>query len=807
MKLVFPQITQRSVLPDDVADNMIENCIGTFQLPLGLGLNFVINGKEVTIPMSVEEPSVIAAVSGAAKTISQSGGFIAQSTGNVMISQIQILDVVNVEDAARRILENKKSLIAYANTFCTKMVKRGGGVVDIKVRIVKWDQKKYFKIHEKDDFLSKYDKIDRNLSVSKLDNSLFTLESTPTIEKDNSHNERKLEKMLIIHVLVDVCESMGANLVTTVAEGLAPKILELCKSGRYVLRIVSNLNEERRAKASFTIPVSKLKYKNVEGIDVAKGIIEAYAMANEDKYRASTHNKGIMNGVDAVALALGQDWRALEAGAHAWASRTGNYRTLTEYKLIKDKSNEIYLYGTCEFPVAVGVRGGAVQAHPIMEFTHGIAGNPTSRELGEMLVCVGLAQNFAAIRALVTEGIQRGHMSLHSRNIAIGAGAPPHLVSEVSNYMISRGRIDIETASDYLKAHSILASSTQNRFKPSKQVSPSTLYVDLELSGMRIALNVVFDTIGSKDSILLSITDDNFTHNQEGESKEIQKVLFEDKTPDWFKNTFESLMKIRVSGKTPQRSNLLVQTKLKLLSMLQNIVVYKLLRINPSETIDFVSKILAAELNPLSTVSELQSRVLKVGFPLLLALWQGFKYQIEASVSSNSLSNALKEEQLRIYSAAIKSTNSMSLNIPFERFMSTHIKRWQVTMFLLCDMHSLNTTLVTQERLFFIFKLGNFFEWEGTIAHDVAKWKRDLKEGYPNAYLYWLKLRGKEHSEELLQLFRTEIERNMEKKKAKLMDSKEPNDFFDAGVFLQAIPVVRGHYGLKKDLTTIQSKL
>lgn len=809
---MYPQLTYQQTLPDSVADNMIENCVGTFQLPLGLGLNFVINGKDVTIPMCVEEPSVIAAVSGSAKTIALGGGFTAESCGNVMISQIQLLDVEDVEESATRILQNKTKLKEYANTFCAKMVKRGGGVVDIKTRIVMWDKEKYMKIHEKDEFLSNHDRIDRTTSCSMLDNSSFVLEGNKGVLKKHVDQDTKgKDKMLIIHILVDVCESMGANLVTTVAEGLAPKILELCKGGRYVLRIVSNLNEERRAKASFLIPVSKLKYKDVEGLKVAKGIIEAYAMANEDKYRASTHNKGIMNGVDAVALALGQDWRAIEAGAHAWACRSGNYRTLTEYKLVKDKSGKIFLYGSCEFPVAVGVRGGAVQTHPIMAFTHGICGSPTSRELGEMLVCVGLAQNFAAIRALVTEGIQRGHMGLHSRNIAIGAGAPPHLVSEVSNYMVSRGRIDIETATDYLNAHSILASSTQNRFKSYKQSSPSTLFVDLELYGLKINLNIVFETLGGKEPIHLALCEESPTsspeNNTNDDSNKIQTLLFENKTPQWFKLTFEALMKIRVSGKTPQRNNLLVQTKLKLLSMLQNIILYRLLQINPEETSRFVSKILAAELNPLSRVNKLDSQALMVGFPLLLALWQGFKYQVDASVNSNSLSNAMREEQLRIFSAAIRTKEAMASETSFDNFMSVHVKRWQVTMFLLCDIHSLPSDLVTQERLFFIFKLGSFFEWEGTIAHDIAKWKRDLEKSLPNTYLFWLKSKNQKPSNDLLKAFIRDVEERMEKKKSKLMEVKEPNEFFDSTVFLQAIPVVRGYYGVSKELAPIQSKL
>jgi degradative hydroxymethylglutaryl-CoA reductase len=256
----------------------------------------------------------------------------------------------------------------------------------------------------------------------------------PPAEEPNTENKK--DHMLIVHVYIDVCESMGANLVTTVAEGLSPKIVEI-SGGRALVRIVSNLVDERRAKASFLLPINLLKYKGMDGTQVAKGILEAFALASEDQYRAATHNKGIMNGIDAAAIALGQDWRAIEAAAHAWAARSGRYRPLTSYKLVKDsKTGKMFLFGTCEMPVAIGVRGGAIQAHPVMAYTHGLVGNPTSRQLGEVLVCIGLAQNFAAIRAIVSEGIQRGHMSLHSRTIAIGAGAPPHLVQEVSNYMV-----------------------------------------------------------------------------------------------------------------------------------------------------------------------------------------------------------------------------------------------------------------------------------------------------------------------------------------------------------------------------------
>jgi len=856
IKLVYPQLNPQQSLPSTVADNMIENCVGTYELPLGLGLNFLINGNHISVPMATEEPSVIAAVSGAAKTIASAGGFNASSSGNIMLSQIQLMDVADVEEATKRILANKLKLITLGNTFCSNMAKRGGGVVDIRVRVLNFDADSYHRVAEKADYLAAHEPIDRHELITKFDHSRIVEERVSKLlgiqiqqsaasllcppmnttdaaangatsnatGNTSSKNGSSQAKMMIVHVLVDVCESMGANLVTTVAEGLAPRMLELCGSGRYVLRIVSNMCEERRAKATFCVPVNKLKYKDVEGVQVAKGIIDAYIMASEDHYRATTHNKGIMNGVDAVAIAVGQDWRAVEASAHAWAARSGRYRPLTHYQLLKDSTTKkMYLFGSCEFPVPIGVRGGAIQTHPVMAYTHGLIGNPTSKMLGEILTTVGLAQNFAALRALVTEGIQRGHMGLHSRNIAIGAGAPPNLVAEVSAYMISRGSISNETAADYLRAHSILANSTQHRFKPQKQATPSTLFVELDLQGMKVALNVVFETMGKGKPVNLSLREEpadgaepsanngNNGNNAPASSSDdedmaVQNELFEKKGPQWFKLTFEALKSIRITEtKGVARNNLLIQNKLKLISILLNILTHRLVSLHPVDTIEFIEKILAAELNPLSMVKESDSRTIRVGFSLILSLWQVFKHQIEASITLPSLANALREEQLRIFSASIRSREAVSKSL--DRFMSTHTKRWQVTMFLLCDLQSLPEHLITPERLFFLFKLGQFFESEGTVAHDIAKWERDQKEGNPNSYLLWLSIHNKTPSSESMRQFIAEIEDTNEKKKKKLLETKEPTEFFDVKIFLQAIPVVRKHYGLDKEFSIPKAKL
>lgn len=733
------------------------------------------------------------------------------------------------------------------------MVKRGGGVVDIRPRIVPYDRSRYVDSVDMDEYVSKHGRIDLDELVTKFDKSRvfpagcvlhwnrepFHLYTVWLISSSSIHHrtnppreepctENKKDNMLIVHIYIDVCESMGANLVTTVAEGLSPKIVEI-SGGRAVVRIVSNLVDERRAKATFLLPVNMLKYKGMDGLNVAKGILEAFALASEDQYRAATHNKGIMNGIDAAALALGQDSRAIEAAAHAWAARSGRYRPLTSYKLVKDaKNGKMFLFGSCEMPVAIGVRGGAIQAHPVMAYTHGLVGNPTSRQLGEVLVCVGLAQNFAALRAIVSEGIQRGHMSLHSRTIAIGAGAPPHLVQEVSNYMISVNKIDQETAADYLRAHSILANSTQHRFfKAQRQTSPSTLFVELELQGVRVNLNIVFETIGG-DPVQLALREDvstvvatnghangngNSNGNHAAKDDEqappppIQKDLFGEKSPAWFKRMFDMLNSIRVSGKPQQRTHHIQQNKLKLISILMNVLIYRLVKLHPDDTSDFLERVLSAELNPLSKISEEKPSAVRVGFSLLLALWQVFKHQVDAIVSVPSLANALKEEQLRIFSALFRTPEVYKSAKSLDRFMATHSKRFQSSMFLLCDLYGLPDNLITPERLFLIFKLGQYFEWEGIVAHDVARWERDLAEDAPNVYSFWLRTSNLKPDSANLQKFLGEIDKQLQSKKRKLLEAKVPVDVMDARKVLDATKILRQHYGLAKDASSAINKI
>jgi hydroxymethylglutaryl-CoA reductase len=388
------------------ADKMVENVVGRYTLPLGIGANFLVNGKDYLIPMVVEEPSVVAAVSYAAKLARTSGGFMAGSTEPVMIAQIQLLDVSDPVAAEAAILAVRTELLALADT-SPSITARGGGPVDIEVR---W------------------------------------LPVTPTAP------------MMIVHLLFDTRDAMGANAVNTAAEAIAPA-LEQLSGGRALLRILSNLTDRRRAWAEVTIPAAAFSTIDFAGDAVIEGIAHANAFAVADPYRAATHNKGILNGIDAVALATGNDWRAIEAGAHAYAARDGRYRALTDWRVIAGargegrgargegrNGDELSLYGRLELPLAVGTVGGATRAHPAAQVALKILGITHARELAEVMAAVGLAQNLAAIRALATEGIQRGHMALHARQVAVAAGAEGEEVDRIAARLIAERQIRVERA-------------------------------------------------------------------------------------------------------------------------------------------------------------------------------------------------------------------------------------------------------------------------------------------------------------------------------------------------------------------------
>ena len=378
------------------ADHLIENVIGVHALPLGVATNFLVNGQDYLIPMVVEEPSIVAGVSFAARLARGGGGFIATADAPVMIGQIQVLDVDNVYAAAGRVWEARERLLEDANCCDRVMVKLGGGARGLELR---------------------------------------PFPDTPA------------GPMLVIHVLFDVRDAMGANAINTVCEQLAPTV-EALTGGRVNLRILSNLADRRKASASCTIPADALSTGDLPGADVARAVVEAAALAEIDPYRAATHNKGVMNGMDAVAIATGNDWRGLEAGAHAWAAREGRYTSLTRWR--QDDGGD--LRGSIELPVAVGIVGGTTRAHPTAQVALKILGVASAAELAGVMAAVGLAQNLAALRALATDGIQRGHMSLHARQVALAAGASGAEVATIAGRMVEEGAISAERAAELLAA-------------------------------------------------------------------------------------------------------------------------------------------------------------------------------------------------------------------------------------------------------------------------------------------------------------------------------------------------------------------
>ena len=376
-------------LPMDLADRMIENVVGVFPVPLGIGTNFLINRRDYLIPMAIEEPSVVAAASYAAKMARDGGGFHTSSTPPIMIGQIQVVNVKDPHAAKMRVILSKEEILKKANEQDPVLVSAGGGAKDLEARIINTTQ----------------------------------------------------GPMLIVEMQVDCRDAMGANAVNTMAEAVAPIIGQIA-NGHVYLRIISNLATKRLVRGSCLVPKASLG-----GEDVVDGIVKAYAFAAADPYRAATHNKGILNGIIAVIIATCNDHRAIEAGAHAFAARTGHYTSLSAW----EKSENGDLVGSIELPMAVGLIGGAVKTHPIAKIAVKILGVKTANEFGEVLAAVGLAQNLGALRALVHEGIQRGHMSLHARNIAVMAGATGEMIDKVAAKMVDERKIRVDRAKELIE--------------------------------------------------------------------------------------------------------------------------------------------------------------------------------------------------------------------------------------------------------------------------------------------------------------------------------------------------------------------
>jgi hydroxymethylglutaryl-CoA reductase len=390
-------ISSQGALTISQADKMIENAIGIYPIPLGLGLNFLLNGKDYLVPMAIEEPSVVASASYIAKIVRDAGGFTTEATERIMIGQIQVIGCSDFQVAKQELLKNKEQLLELANSTYPSLVARGGGAKDLEVRLL------------------------------------------------NEESNSRFSQMLVVQLFVNTCDAMGANMINTMVEALAPYVEEITK-GKVYLRILSNYVDRCLARARCVIPPYLLASDGYSGEEVRDGIVYAYEFAASDKYRAVTHNKGVMNGIDAVVIASGNDWRAIEAAAHAHACRFGNYGSMTEWSVDKDGN----LVGEIELPMPVGIVGGSIQLHPIVKITHKMLNVSSAAELAQVIVAVGLAQNLGALKALATDGIQKGHMALHARSVAMTAGAAGDLIDIIAQQLVEAKDIRVSKAEELL---------------------------------------------------------------------------------------------------------------------------------------------------------------------------------------------------------------------------------------------------------------------------------------------------------------------------------------------------------------------
>lgn len=384
-------------LEAETGNHMIENYVANYSLPMGLAFHFVINDKNYVVPMAVEEPSVIAAASNGAKTVAQSGGFKTQVDNRMMIGQIALYQSEDLKADKARLEEAKDQLIELANQAYPSIVKRGGGARNIEIRIVDGDQ------------------------------------------------EEDIQDYLVLHLHVDTQEAMGANMLNTMLEALAPKV-ESLTSGTVLMSILTNYATESLVTATCEISPDLLEAEGIDGQEVRDKIAEASKFAYVDPYRAATNNKGIMNGVDAAVVASGNDWRAIEAGVHTYAAKDGQYRSLTKWR-VNDAGN---LTGELTLPMPIASVGGSIGFHPGAKLTQQILGQPTAKELAQIIVAVGLAQNFAAIKALTTSGIQKGHMALQAKSLAINAGASGDEVEALTAQLIQADKMNLQVAKDLL---------------------------------------------------------------------------------------------------------------------------------------------------------------------------------------------------------------------------------------------------------------------------------------------------------------------------------------------------------------------
>lgn len=564
--------------------------------------------------------------------------------------------------------------------------------------------------------------------------------------------------MLVVEVLIDVNEAMGANIVNTVLEHMASKVQDITGE-RVGIKILSNLCVHRMAQARFSIPLQKMGWKEVAGDQVAKRVMEAYDFAQMDSFRATTHNKGIMNGIDAVAVATGQDWRAIEAGCHAYAcygSQAG-YRPLTKYEIGVNEEGIATFFGQIDIPLSVGTVGGSLKSNKLYENNLKLMNYPSSRELAQVMAAVGLAQNFAALRALAIQGIQAGHMKLHARNIAVSAGIPTYLVEDAVRFMSSIKSISMDSAIQYLNSYDIFSNIREQKQKaPSVQSVMSTLYIELKTEKMNDVLkfHVAFDC-GTPQPIHIVIDKNG---KNKGDSQIIQS-LFGEKGYEWLYQMMTNLDEVSIKfrgtldtainptgNQVPVTAGTIgVQSivyKLKLISILVVLLSYNMMNYDLQLT---ESNMLMIEKGD---HSEIQAKIqnvpieIKFGVNLIIELIHIFEYNIEQKVLNEQLKKSLKQELFNIIFNQIKTKQmweqSKAKKFSFDQFTQSRKKRLCATQMFLIDAVSQLPTNINQELISNIKDIGNIYEQEVTYIRDLVRYleKKDLH--HPNSYIYYL---------------------------------------------------------------------
>lgn len=666
---LFPQLNGAFTDGIDLktADLLIENCIGKMSLPVGLGLHFQINSKDYLVPMATEEPSIIAAASSAAKFIKTYGGFTASTTAPIMQGQIHVLDITPSHFDSL-ILSNKAFFISQANTFyCPRMVARGGGVIDLNFQ---------------------------------------------SLTSDSG----------VVEISVNVGEAMGANIVNTICEGLANDVQKItnCRLG---MKILSNYCTERKVFCMFRVPIKKLAYKSISGEKIAQGIMESYSFAKASVYRACTHNKGILNGIQAVGVATGQDTRAIEAAVHTWASRSGKYQPVNEY-LIENGE----LVGKIEIPIAIGTKGGVFQSNPSYQGASYILGQPSSSELSQVLASVGLACNFAAIRAMISEGIQKGHMGLHAKNIAISVGVPSELVNEVVDYMKQRDDISRQTALDYLSAHHLHIVS-RNHKKTSMALN--TFYANLTDSNPPLRLSIAFHC-PNMFGVHVSLE-----KTGQPQFNKIPQVLFSKHSYSWITSFMTMLEKVKFQPQLP-RNNEELQIKLKLICIWLNEISVNLIR---TWGVENTRKAIAAIVE--NNKKDLEKCIIgcegyiEYAVFLELELWHVLNYHLEGIVTSampcsDILAGTIKKEVQSVLEGNIRAASGMEAK--FEELLLSRKKMMCATLMYLCD--CLGEAKVDLELIQNLEAVGDVLEVMSSATRDFNKVIHGEK-GLPNLFMAW----------------------------------------------------------------------